>query len=67
MIQQHMDLSLKAGVERGFTQDTLVEKLGVSKRTIIRWENREVEIIPYVIYSLAHVFQMDSVRVPDQK
>jgi len=65
-----MDLSLKAArVERGFTQDALAEKMGVSKRTIVSWERGEVEIKPYVIYSLAYVFQMDSdfLRVPNKK
>ncbi|BFH12732.1 helix-turn-helix transcriptional regulator [Paenibacillus melissococcoides] len=61
------DLSIKAArVEKGFTQEALAEKLGVSKRTIISWENGEVEIKPYVIYSLAYVFEMnaDLIRVP---
>lgn len=64
------DLSLKAArVERGFTQDALAEKMGVSKRTIVSWENGEVDLKPFVIYAMAYVFQMDAdfLRVPTQR
>ncbi|MFC5592101.1 helix-turn-helix transcriptional regulator [Sporosarcina soli] len=67
---RHVDLSLKAArVEKGFTQEALAEKLGVSKRTLVSWENGEVELKPLVLYAMAYVFQMDAdyLRVPDQK
>lgn len=58
-----------ARVEHGYTQEALAQKLGVTKRTYIAWENGEVEIKPYVIYSLAYLFNMDAdqIRVPVKK
>lgn len=67
--QRQKDISIKAArVESGYTQESLAEKLGVSKRTVINWENGESEIKPYVVYSLAYVFQMsdDFLRVPER-
>lgn len=61
------NLSIKAArVENGYTQEALAEKLGVSKRTVVSWENGDVEIKPYVVYSLAYVFGMnaDQIRIP---
>ena len=69
-MKQQKDISIKAArVEKGYTQDALAERLGVSKRTIVSWENGESEIKPYVIFSLAYVFQMDAdfLRVPERK
>lgn len=69
-MKRQKDISIKAArVERGYTQDALAERLGVSKRTVISWENGESEIKPYVMYSLAYVFQMDAdfLRVPDRR
>lgn len=65
--QQQADLSIKAArVEKGYTQEALAEKLGVSKRTLIKWENGESEIKPFALYAMAYVFQMDAdfLRVP---
>lgn len=62
-----VDLSIKAArVEKGYTQEALAEKLGVSKRTLIKWENGESEIKPFAIYAMAYVFQMDAdfLRIP---
>lgn len=69
-MRQKRNLSLKAArVESGFTQEALAERLGIGKRTLIGWENGEVEIKPLHIYALAYVFQMeaDFLRVPIQK
>lgn len=60
-------LSIKAArVEKGYTQEALAEKLGVNKKTVINWENGEVDMKPYMVYSLAYVFGMnaDQLRVP---
>jgi transcriptional regulator with XRE-family HTH domain len=60
-------LSLKAArVNRGYTQEALAERLGITKRAYIRWENGEVLIKPYMVYALAYVLQMeaDRIRVP---
>lgn len=69
-MRQQDSLSLKAArVEKGFTQEALAEKLGVSKRTLISWENGEVELKPFALYAMAYVFQMDAdyLRVPDMR
>lgn len=68
-MKQQKDISIKAArVESGYTQEALAERLGISKRTLISWENGESEVKPYVMYSLAYVFQMDAdfLRVPDR-
>lgn len=61
------DISIKAArVDNGYTQEELAVKLGVSKRTLIGWENGTSEIKPYVLYSLAYIFGMnaDNLRIP---
>ncbi|MEC1714996.1 helix-turn-helix transcriptional regulator [Schinkia azotoformans] len=61
------DLSLKAArVDKGFTQEALAEILGVSKKTVISWENGEVKLKPYVLYALAYIYDIDAdlLRVP---
>ncbi|MEK5036917.1 helix-turn-helix transcriptional regulator [Sporosarcina sp. FSL K6-3457] len=69
-MHRHVDLGLKAArVEKGFTQEALAEKLGVSKKTLASWENGEVELKPLALYAIAYVFQMDAdyLRVPDKR
>ena len=64
------DLSIKAArVEKGYTQEALAEKLGVSKRAYISWENGEVIPKPIIMCGLAYVFGMDVdfLRVPTKK
>ncbi|ARF66564.1 transcriptional regulator [Paenibacillus larvae subsp. pulvifaciens] len=63
-MKKQWDLTIRAArVEKGFTQQALAEKLGVSKRTVVSWERGDVEIKPYVIYSLAYVFDMDADQI----
>lgn len=63
-MEKQWDLTIRAArVERGYTQQALAEKLGVSKRTVVSWERGDVEIKPYVIYSLAYIFDMDADQI----
>ncbi|MEC0282295.1 helix-turn-helix transcriptional regulator [Terribacillus saccharophilus] len=60
-------LSLKAArVEKGYTQEALAERLGITKRSYIKWENGEVLVKPYMVYAVAYVLKMepDRIRVP---
>lgn len=53
--------SIKAlRTNKGLTQEALAQKLGVSRETIISWENKKVEIKPLYIYAIAYVFNVDS-------
>lgn len=66
-MNKKMDLSFKAArVEKGYTQEALAEKLGVTKKTLNGWENGEVEVKPHIVYALAYVFDIDAdlLRVP---
>lgn len=61
------NISIKAArIDNGYTQEELAVKLGVSKRTIVGWENGTAELKPYVLYSLAYIFEMsaDNLRIP---
>lgn len=63
-------LSIKAArVERGFSQEALAEKLGIGKRTLISWENGEVDVKPVSMFALAYVlnYDIDELRVPIKK
>ena len=44
MIEYRLQITLKAArVNAGFTQEEVEHSLGVSKRTLIRWENGETQ------------------------
>jgi len=63
-------LSIKAArVGRGFSQEALAEKLGIGKRTLISWENGEVDVKPVSMFALAYVlnYDIDELRVPIKK
>lgn len=63
-------LSIKAArVEKGYSQEALAQKLGISKRTLVAWENGEVAIKPVSMYALAYVlnYNIDELRVPSKK
>ena len=63
-------LSIKAArVERGYSQEALAQILGISKRTLISWENGEVEMKPLNMYAIAYVlsYSTDELRVPLKK
>ena len=63
-------LSIKAArVESGYSQEALAQILGISKRTLISWENGEVEMKPLNMYAIAYVlsYSTDELRVPLKK
>ncbi|PTK92522.1 helix-turn-helix transcriptional regulator [Staphylococcus gallinarum] len=60
-------LSLKgARVEKGYTQEQIADKLGVSKRSYIDWEKGNVVPKHMVVYALAYIYGMDAdfLRLP---
>ncbi|MBG9479386.1 helix-turn-helix transcriptional regulator [Lysinibacillus sphaericus] len=62
-------ISIKAArVEKGFSQEALAQVLGVGKRTLIGWENGEVNVKPVTMYALAYVlgYNIDELRVPSK-
>lgn len=61
------DISIKAArVDRGYTQEALAEKLGITKQTYIQYENGEKPFKPMFLYAVAYVLEIDadSLRVP---
>lgn len=63
-MKESFEISLKAArVHCGYTQSTLAEKLGVTKRTIGSWENGQREVRPYALYAMAYIFQMDAEQI----
>ncbi|WP_107839541.1 helix-turn-helix transcriptional regulator [Metasolibacillus meyeri] len=63
-------ISIKAArVEKGYSQEALAQKLGVSKRTIISWENGDVSVKPVSMFAIAYVlgYNIDELRVPTKK
>lgn len=62
-----MQLSLKAlRVNAGLTQQDVADRLGVSRHTIINWENDEERPKELVIYALAYLYKtdIDNMRIP---
>lgn len=60
-------MSLKAlRVNAGLTQQDVADRLGVSRQTIINWENDEGRPKELVIYALAYLYKtdIDNMRVP---
>lgn len=63
-------LSIKAArVEKGYTQEAIAEKLGISRGMYIQYENGKVIPKPMMIYALAYIFEMndDDIRIPIKK
>lgn len=49
-------ITLKAArVNLGYTQEQLAEKLGVSRESVLNWENGNSEIRPVYLFALAHL------------
>lgn len=63
---ENMQLSLAAlRINAGMTQQDVADRLGVSRGTVIKWENGE-EVKGIVIYALAKLYgvEIDNIRVP---
>lgn len=63
-------LSIKAArVEKGYTQEALAEKLGITKKTYLNYENGWTVPKPMFIYALGYVLEMDAdnIRIPTKK
>lgn len=60
-------LSIKAArVEKGYTQEALAEKLGISREMVNQYENGKVIPKAVFIYALAYILEMDAdnIRIP---
>ncbi|MDO4648985.1 MAG: helix-turn-helix transcriptional regulator [Eubacteriales bacterium] len=57
-----------ARVAAGLTQESLAEKLGVSRATIIALESGETEFKPLYLYAFCHVtgFSEDDILLPEK-
>ncbi|MGM7635670.1 helix-turn-helix transcriptional regulator [Bacillus sp. Hm123] len=53
-------------INAGMTQQDVADRLGVSRQTVIAWENGRVKPKELVIYALAKLYNVDlgSIRVP---
>lgn len=55
-----MKISLKAArVNANLTQEEVAEKLGVSKHTVINWENGKVRPKKYMLILLSQFYNID--------
>lgn len=64
-----MKISLQAArVNAGLTQEEMARKLGVSSRTINKWENSPGKLKPFIIFSYASVcgISEDDIFLPNQ-
>lgn len=62
-----MQMSLKAlRVNAGLTQQDVADRLGVSRQTVMNWENDNEKPKDYIIYALAYLYKtnIDNMRVP---
>jgi len=63
------NISIKAArVERGFTQESIAEKLGIGRDYYIKLENGQAEMKPVYIYAIAYLLKMDAdfIRIPER-
>lgn len=53
-------ISLKAWrVNRGFSQQDVADRLGVSRQTVIKWEQDDARNSGLVLYALAKLYEVD--------
>lgn len=60
-------MSLKAlRVNAGLTQQDVADRLGVSRTTVIDWENNEKRPKELAVYALAYLYDtdIDNMRIP---
>lgn len=60
-------LSLAAlRVNKNMTQQDVADRLGVSKSTVVQWENSQSPIRDVYIYALAKLYnvEIDNIRIP---
>lgn len=63
-------MSIKAArVEKGYTQDSIAQKLGVSVKTYNNWENGVIAPKQASVYAIAYVLGMNAedLRLPTKK
>ena len=57
MIEYRLQITLKAArVNADFTQEEVERRLGISKRTLIRWENGETQPKESSLLALCHLY-----------
>jgi putative transcriptional regulator len=44
-----------ARIAKGYTQESLAEKLGVSRETIVAWEKDPMKMKPYYLYAFLYI------------
>ena len=62
-----MQFTLEAlRVNKGFTQQDVADRLGVSRYTVMKWEAGNVEPKELVIYALAKLYEVeiDNIKIP---
>lgn len=64
---KNVRMSLEAlRVNNGMTQQDVADRLGVSRFTVMKWENGKVEPKELVIYALAKLYgvDLDDIKIP---
>ena len=57
-----------ARIAKGYTQESLAEKLGVSRETIVAWEKDPMKMKPYYLYAFLYItgFSMDDILLSEK-
>lgn len=57
-----------ARISAGYTQESLAEKLGVSRALINKLENGKADMTPYYLYAFCHItgFSESDIILPEQ-
>lgn len=56
-----------ARVNSGLTQEAIAKKMGVSRATVVKWENGKKEMNPAYLYAYCHItgFSEDDILLPE--